>query len=142
MASLLIVAYLLGGTICNGKMVFCFGNNGHTTTLDVRGDKCCMQQSEQSCAEKNDSLRQHSLTSIESNCECCIDIGVFIDTPVFRSHFSSENFLKRLVTFTSPLGFDQAATGIQGSPPRDFYSVAHAGGRATDISLHTVILLI
>lgn len=140
-ASLLIVVYLLGGTICNGKMVLCFGNDGHTV-LEVRGGECCKQQSEHSCAEENEPLSQHTLTPIESNCECCIDIGSFIDTPIFRSHFSSENFLKHLVTVTSPLGFGQAVSAIQGSPPQNLHSIAHAGSSAIGVSLHTVILLI
>lgn len=139
--SLLVVIYLLGGTICNGKMALCFGNDGHTV-LEVSGSKCCKQHSEQSCAEENDSLRQHNLTPIESNCECCIDIGVFIDTPVFRSHLSSEYFLKHLITVTSPLAFGQAVTVIQNSPPQNLHSIAHAGGSAIGVSLHTVILLI
>jgi hypothetical protein len=110
--------------------------------LEVRGGECCKHQSEQSCAEENDSLRQHTLTSIESNCECCIDIGAFIDTPVFRPHSSSENVLKQMVVFTSPSGFGQATIAIQGSPPQNLRSNTHAGGCATGVSLHTVILLI
>jgi len=138
-ASYLAVIYLLGGTICDGKLVLCIENDGHTA-LEVRGGECCQLESQHSCTGEHESSPERTTSLIKTDCECCLDISAFIDTPVFRSNSSSKVSLNNLITCA--FGLHQPVIATQSSPSQDQRSIALLGSSAILVSLQTVILLI